>query len=260
MGKTANKTRKPAYKQVRSRSDEKIFRNYVPEEDLGENFIQGSIIAKDKSKCNIHTMTEGQEELFRIIRKNQVTLATGAAGTGKTFIAVAVAVDMLRNNEIDKIILCRPPIETGKSLGYLPGELNEKIQPYQTPFTKALSKLLSSIEAKKLEEGKKIEMYPLGFMRGDTLDDAFVILDEAQNCTKDEIKMFLTRLGKNTKYVITGDTSQVDLGRKSDSGLGHAIDILTDIKGIGAKEMGLADIVRSRIVKEIIHAYDMDSN
>lgn len=255
MGKHAPKSRP----RIRSRSNEKVFRNYVPEEELNDNLIRGSVITKDKNKEDVCAITEGQEELLQTILNNKVTLASGAAGTGKTFIAVAVAVDMLRKKQIDKIIMCRPPVETGKSLGFLPGELDEKIQPYQTPFTKSLSKLVASMEAKKWQETKRIEMYPLGFMRGDTLDDAFVILDEAQNCTKDEIKMFLTRLGKNTKYVITGDTSQIDLRNKAESGLGHAIRILTDIKGIGAKEMELKDIVRSKIVKEIIHAYEMDS-
>lgn len=251
MAKGSPRSRKP-----KSRSNEPIYRNYIPEDELETKFIQGSVIAKDKSKNDIFTMTNGQEELYHTIKKNEITLATGAAGTGKTFIAVAVAIDMLRSKKIDKIILCRPPIETGRSLGHLPGELSEKIQPYQTPYTKALDRLLTSDEAKSYEDKKKIQFYPIGFMRGDTLDNSFVILDEAQNCTQDEFKMFLTRIGNDSKYVITGDTSQVDLTKKTTSGLEHAIDILSCIKGIGCKEMGIEDIVRSRIVKEIIHAYE----
>ncbi|MDL2283072.1 PhoH family protein [Odoribacter sp. OttesenSCG-928-G04] len=218
-----------------------------------------SIILFGNSGKAIRARTANQRKLVELAQKNDLLFATGPAGSGKTYTAIALAVKALRNREVKRIILSRPAVEAGESLGFLPGDMKEKVDPYLQPLYDAL---LDMIPAKKLEDylaNDIIQIAPLAYMRGRTLNDAFVILDEAQNTTRNQLKMFLTRMGISAKFVITGDMSQIDLPRKVDSGLIHAFKILHKIKGIAFVEFDTADIVRHRLVKEIVKAYDAES-
>ncbi|MEZ4932234.1 MAG: PhoH family protein [Saprospiraceae bacterium] len=190
---------------------------------------------------------------------NDVVFAIGPAGTGKTYTAVALAVRALKHKMVKKIILTRPAVEAGESLGFLPGDLKEKIDPYLRPLYDALDDMIPAEKLKHFMETRVIEIAPLAYMRGRTLDNAFIILDEAQNTTSLQIKMFLTRLGPSAKAIITGDLSQVDLPRNVTSGLRKAIHILRDIEGIGVIQLSAEDVVRHRLVKEVIRAYEKDS-
>lgn len=204
----------------------------------------------------IKARTPNQQKLVEECNEKDLVFAIGPAGTGKTYTAIAMAVRALKNKEIRKIILSRPAVEAGERLGFLPGDLKEKIDPYLQPLYDALGDM---IPPKKLEDYIKdnvIEIAPLAFMRGRTLSNAFVILDEAQNTTVNQLKMFLTRMGLNTKIIITGDTTQIDLPRKSDSGLIQAMRILSDIDGIAMVKLNQNDIVRHKLVREIVKAYD----
>lgn len=204
----------------------------------------------------IRARTANQRKLVELSKANDLLFATGPAGSGKTYTAIALAVKALRNREVKRIILSRPAVEAGESLGFLPGDMKEKVDPYLQPLYDAL---LDMIPAKKLEEylaSEVIQIAPLAYMRGRTLNDAFVILDEAQNTTRNQLKMFLTRMGMSAKFVITGDMSQIDLPKRSDSGLIHASKILKNIQGIAFVEFNTADIVRHRLVKEIVKAYE----
>lgn len=204
----------------------------------------------------ISARTPNQQVLVDACEKKDLVFAIGPAGTGKTYTAIAMAVRALKEREVKKIILSRPAVEAGERLGFLPGDLKEKIDPYLQPLYDALGDM---IPAKKLEEFIKegvIEIAPLAFMRGRTLSNAFVILDEAQNTTKNQLKMFLTRMGLNTKIVITGDETQIDLPRKSDSGLILAMNILNNIKDISIVRLNQNDIVRHKLVSDIVKAYD----
>ena len=188
--------------------------------------------------------------------KNDVIFAVGPAGTGKTYVAVALAVKALKSKLVKKIILTRPAVEAGESLGFLPGDLNDKVDPYLRPLYDALDDLLPSEKLNYFMATRIIEVAPLAFMRGRTLDNAFIILDESQNCTTTQLKMFLTRLGPSAKCIITGDLSQIDLPGHQKSGLYRALDILKNIKGIGQLFLTADDVVRHRLVKEIIIKYD----
>ena len=188
--------------------------------------------------------------------KNDVIFAVGPAGTGKTYVAVALAVKALKSKLVKKIILTRPAVEAGESLGFLPGDLNDKVDPYLRPLYDALDDLLPSEKLNYFMSTRIIELAPLAFMRGRTLDNAFIILDESQNCTPTQLKMFLTRLGPSAKCIITGDLSQIDLPGHQKSGLYRALDILKNIKGIGQLFLTADDVVRHRLVKEIIIKYD----
>ena len=204
----------------------------------------------------VRARTPNQRVLLDESIKNDLLFAIGPAGTGKTYTAIALAVRALKNKEIKKIILSRPAVEAGENLGFLPGDLKEKIDPYLQPLYDALQDM---IPAKKLEEFMKdgtIQIAPLAFMRGRTLSNAFVILDEAQNTTINQLKMFLTRMGLNAKFIITGDITQIDLPRKSHSGLIHALKILNKIKSISVIEFDKKDIVRHRLVRDIVEAYE----
>ncbi len=204
----------------------------------------------------VRARTPNQRVLLDESIKNDLLFAIGPAGTGKTYTAIALAVRALKNKEIKKIILSRPAVEAGENLGFLPGDLKEKIDPYLQPLYDALQDM---IPAKKLEEFMKdgtIQIAPLAFMRGRTLSNAFVILDEAQNTTINQLKMFLTRMGLNAKFIITGDITQIDLPRKSHSGLIHALKILNKIKSISVIEFDKKDIVRHRLVRDIVDAYE----
>ena len=204
----------------------------------------------------VRARTPNQKRLFKQSSKSDLIFAIGPAGTGKTYTAIALAVKALKNKEIRKIILSRPAVEAGENLGFLPGDLKDKIDPYLQPLYDALQDM---IPAKKLEEFMKdgtIQIAPLAFMRGRTLSNAYVILDEAQNTTVNQLKMFLTRMGMNAKFIITGDVTQIDLPRKSNSGLVQALKILKDIKHISTIFFDKKDIVRHKLVRDIVEAYD----
>ncbi len=203
--------------------------------------------------------TSNQRFLMKTVEENDVVFAVGPAGTGKTYTAVALAVKALKNRQVKKIILTRPAVEAGESLGFLPGDLKEKVDPYLTPLYDALNDMIPPEKLKHFMEQRTIEVAPLAFMRGRTLDDAFVILDEAQNATVMQIKMFLTRLGPHAKYVITGDLTQVDLPFKQKSGLRKAMDLLKGIPGIDIVRMNAEDVVRHRLVKDVIRVFSEDA-
>ncbi len=207
-------------------------------------------------KGAISPKTEGQKAYVNIVQKNDVVFSIGPAGTGKTFIAVAFAVAALENHEVDRIILCRPAVEAGESLGFLPGDLKEKVDPYLAPLYDSLRTLFTENKLSQLLERKTIEVVPLAYMRGRTLDSAYMILDEAQNATVMQMKMFLTRLGIGSRAIITGDVTQIDLQRRSDSGLVQVAGILKDVEGIGFVMLDQNDVVRHPLVMKIIQAYD----
>ena len=211
------------------------------------------------SKGAICARTEGQKDYYNIVKRNDVTFSIGPAGTGKTFMAVAFAVSALTSKEVDRIVLCRPAVEAGENLGFLPGDLKEKVDPYLAPFYDSLGEMISVSKYKPLIADKIIEIIPLAFMRGRTLNNAFMILDEAQNATKTQMKMFLTRLGNNSKAIITGDITQIDLPNTVKSGLVEVVDLLKNIDGIGFAHLTSKDVVRHKLVREIIDAYEAES-
>lgn len=217
-----------------------------------------NVIVYGKNGRPIRAKTKNQKKLVERSETNDILFAIGPAGTGKTYTAVALAVNALKNKLVKKIILTRPAVEAGESLGFLPGDLKDKVDPYLRPLYDALNDMFPAEKLKYFTENRVIEVAPLAFMRGRTLDDAFIILDEAQNCTNSQLKMFLTRIGPSAKCIITGDLSQIDLPRNQTSGLYKALDILTDISGIGKVTLTADDVVRHRLVKEIIIKYDAD--
>ena len=204
----------------------------------------------------IRAKTPGQREYLRQVRQNDIVFAVGPAGTGKTYLAVAMAVASLRNNEITKIVLTRPAVEAGESLGFLPGDLKEKIDPYLRPLYDALDDMIPAEKLRAYIEKRVIEIAPLAYMRGRTLNNAFVILDEAQNASGMQMKMFLTRLGPNSRAIITGDVTQIDLPNKLNSGLVQIQDVLRGVEGLSFVYLDRNDVVRHRLVKDIIDAYE----
>lgn len=224
------------------------------EEDTKDVLLIGTRGQKIKAR------TKNQRKMLEASKKNDIMFAIGPAGTGKTYTAVAIAVLALKEREIRRIILTRPAVEAGENLGFLPGDLKEKIDPYLRPLYDALEDMIPSDKLKSMIESRTVEIAPLAFMRGRTLDNCYVILDEAQNSTDLQLKMFLTRMGPNAKLIITGDLTQVDLPRKQMSGLGKALRILDNIKGISIIQLDTDDVVRHRLVKEIIQAYDKDAD
>lgn len=203
---------------------------------------------------------KSQQQYLEQISSNDLTIGVGPAGTGKTYLAVASAVEALESDLVDRLILVRPAVEAGERLGFLPGDLSQKIDPYLRPMYDALFEMLGQQKVAKYIERNIIEIAPLAYMRGRTLNDAFIILDEAQNTTIDQMKMFLTRIGFGSKSVITGDITQVDLPRDKTSGLRHALKILSDVEGIGITQFHKGDIVRHPLVKKIVHAYEQDES
>ncbi|MBR5101864.1 MAG: PhoH family protein [Muribaculaceae bacterium] len=204
----------------------------------------------------ITARTPNQQKLVKAFNENDLTFALGPAGTGKTYLAVAMAVRALKNREVRKIILSRPAVEAGEKLGFLPGDMKDKIDPYLQPLYDALEDMIPSAKLKEYMEGNVIQIAPLAFMRGRTLNDAIIVLDEAQNTTTHQIKMFLTRLGIGSKMIVTGDTTQIDLPRTTTSGLIHALSVLKNVNGIGIVEFGKKDIVRHHLVQRIVEAYE----
>lgn len=217
---------------------------------------QDDIILYGNNGKKILARTPNQRKMVEYVNKNDVVFAIGPAGTGKTYTAVACAVKALKNKEIKRIILARPAVEAGESLGFLPGDLKEKIDPYLRPLYDALDDMIPPDKLKAMIESRTIEIAPMAFMRGRTLDNCYVILDEAQNATDMQLKMFLTRMGPNAKLIITGDLTQIDLPRNQPSGLVKAVKILDKIKGIKIAYLTVSDVVRHKVVKDIIKAYD----
>ena len=204
--------------------------------------------------------SDGQKQFYEAVQKDDMVFAIGPAGTGKTFLAVAFAVAAYKSRRVKRIILSRPAVEAGERLGFLPGDLKEKIDPYLAPLYDALNELMPAVNLKSLLSKRTVEVIPLAYMRGRTLDNAFVILDEAQNCSAMQMKMFLTRLGPNSRAIITGDKTQMDIPDKNDSGLLQAEQILKKIDGIGFVYLDESDVVRHRLVKDIIKAYNNNDN
>ena len=217
---------------------------------------QENLIIRGMNGKPIVARTENQQRLVKAFEENDLVFATGPAGTGKTFVAIALAVKALKNKEIRKIILSRPAVEAGEKLGFLPGEMKDKLDPYLQPLYDALQDMVPGAKLKEYMENNVIQIAPLAFMRGRTLNDAVIILDEAQNTTTHQIKMFLTRLGMNAKMIITGDVTQIDLPPTATSGLVQAMQILKGVKGIGKVEFEKKDIVRHKLVQRIVEAYD----
>lgn len=207
----------------------------------------------------IQPKTAGQSEYMKLIGENDIVIGIGPAGTGKTYLAVAAAVDALARKRVRRIVLARPAVEAGESLGFLPGDMQAKVDPYLRPLYDALEDMMPAERVQKALETRTIEIAPLAYMRGRTLADAFVILDEAQNATSAQMKMFLTRLGVNSRVVITGDKTQIDLPRREDSGLVQVERVLAEIEGIAFFYFTDADVVRHRLVREIIKAYAEDT-
>lgn len=218
--------------------------------------VKGDLILHGPKGRLITARTKNQQELVAKVAKNDLVFAVGPAGTGKTYTAVALAVKALKNKEVKRIILCRPAVEAGENLGFLPGDLKEKIDPYLRPLYDALQDMIPHEKYKAYLEKGIIEVAPMAFMRGRTLNNCFVILDEAQNATETQLKMFLTRMGPISKVVVTGDLSQIDLPAKQKSGLQQAITILKDITDIGIVRLNENDVVRHSLVKKIIKAYN----
>ena len=219
--------------------------------ELTDDFV--AVTAKGRP---IHPKTLGQKEYLAAIRTNSITFGVGPAGTGKTYLAVAMAVKAFKSKQVDRIILTRPAVEAGEKLGFMPGDLQNKVDPYLRPLYDGLFDLLGAEAFQRLVEKQAIEVAPLAYMRGRSLDDAFIILDEAQNTTPEQMKMFLTRMGTNSKVVVTGDITQIDLPDKSRSGLVDALRILRGIQGIAQVQLTDKDVVRHRLVQQIVKAYE----
>lgn len=240
--------------------------NSLKEEDILQIIKGGKPQREEADKALVYSVTgkpitarsENQQKLVSAYEKNDMIFAIGPAGTGKTYTSIALAVRALKNKEIRKIILSRPAVEAGEKLGFLPGDMKEKIDPYLQPLYDALQDMIPSAKLQEMLEQNIIQIAPLAFMRGRTLNDAVVILDEAQNTTQAQIKMFLTRMGTNTKMIITGDCSQIDLPASQKSGLIEALRILKGIEGIAFVELNKKDIVRHKLVTRIVEAYDKD--
>ncbi|MCC8426972.1 PhoH family protein [Mucilaginibacter sp. UR6-11] len=220
-----------------------------------DKFASGEVIVFGPNGVMVKARTANQRKMVDCINQSDILFAIGPAGTGKTYTAVALAVRALKNKEIKRIILTRPAVEAGENLGFLPGDLKEKIDPYLRPLYDALDDMIPAEKLKLYLENRTIEIAPLAFMRGRTLDNCFVILDEAQNATDMQLKMFLTRMGPSAKFIVTGDVTQIDLPKKQQSGLHTALRILTDIKGIDIVYLSGEDVVRHKLVRKILAAY-----
>jgi len=228
-----------------------IIRGDEPKELRGDDIIIYGVNGKP-----ISARTPNQKRLVEEFAANDLTFALGPAGTGKTYVAIALAVRALKNREVRKLILSRPAVEAGEKLGFLPGDMKDKIDPYLQPLYDALEDMIPAVKLKEYMEAKVIQIAPLAFMRGRTLSDAVIVLDEAQNTTTHQMKMFMTRLGMNAKMIITGDATQIDLPRSVCSGLMQALRVLRGVKGIGRVEFGKQDIVRHHLVQRIVEAYE----
>lgn len=244
-------------------------RNNLTEENIID-IVKGKITANESKQDNliiygvsgkpVVARTPNQQKFVELFQENDMVFATGPAGSGKTYTAIALAVRALKNKEVKKIILTRPAVEAGEKLGFLPGDMKEKIDPYLQPLYDALEDMIPAAKLKDYIENKTIQIAPLAFMRGRTLNDAVIILDEAQNTTIHQIKMFMTRLGIGSKMIITGDITQIDLHPTQQSGLKHALHLLHKVKGIGNISFDKKDIVRHKLVQRIVEAYEKEDN
>ncbi len=250
------------YNRFHSLSEEIIKQLLSDDEQLlfDKEDTSTDVLLYGKNGKAIKARTINQQNLIELTKTNDLLFAVGPAGTGKTYTAIALAVKAFKNKEIKKIILTRPAVESGEHLGFLPGDLKEKLDPYLQPLYDALHDMVPSKKLVEYVEEGIIQIAPLAFMRGRTLNDAFVILDEAQNTTINQMKMFLTRMGKNTRFIVTGDTTQIDLPARQKSGLVQGIRILRGVEGIAVVEFDKRDIVRHKLVKEIIEAYKNEFN
>lgn len=231
-------------------------KTYIEQGNVAVEMKMEDVLIYGTKGSPIKPKTPNQKKFIESVKTNDVVFAVGPAGTGKTYIAVALAVRALKNKEIQRIIITRPAVEAGENLGFLPGDLQEKIDPYLRPIYDALDDMIPSEKLKYYRENRVIEIAPLAYMRGRTLSNAFILLDEAQNTTPMQLKMFLTRLGQNSKLIINGDRTQVDLKANQKSGLEDALNVLHNTKGIGFVELDAKDVIRHQIVKDIIKAYD----
>lgn len=218
--------------------------------------VDKDVIVYGNNGTIVRARTVNQQKLVQMYDRNDLLFAIGPAGSGKTYTAIALAVRALKEREVKRIILTRPAVEAGEKLGFLPGDMKEKLDPYLQPLYDALNDMIPPAKLQKYLEEGTVQIAPLAYMRGRTLDNAFVILDEAQNTTLPQIKMFLTRMGRSAKFIVTGDVTQIDLPRRGDSGLTRAMDILRSVAGIGFVEFDKRDIVRHPLVKEIVEAFD----
>jgi phosphate starvation-inducible PhoH-like protein len=244
------------------RITEENVRGYISQERsdyLPEDSIDGIILYGTKGSP-IKPKTVNQQKLVQAVKDNDLVFALGPAGTGKTFVSVALAVRALKNKQVKKIIITRPAVEAGENLGFLPGDLKEKIDPYLRPIYDALNDMVPFEKLEYYLEREIIEIAPLAYMRGRTLHNAFILLDEAQNTTAMQMKMFLTRMGPESKMIVTGDTSQIDLPKNQSSGLKEAVRILNQVNGIGFVELSGRDVVRHKLVRDIIEAYGKDNS
>ena len=223
-------------------------------QDIEEIF--GDVVAITHRGRRIQCKTLGQREYVNAMRQGELTSAVGPAGTGKTYLAMAMAVVALKNKEVERIVLTRPAVEAGERLGFLPGDMTQKVDPYLRPLYDALYEIMGVESYQRLQERGTLEVAPLAFMRGRTLADAFIILDEAQNTTPEQMKMFLTRLGASSRCIVTGDLSQVDLPKGRKSGLAEAVEVLRDVPGIHIVELTAQDVVRHELVQRIVRAYE----
>ena len=218
--------------------------------------IMGDVIAITSRGRQVKCKTLGQKRYIQALREHELVFGIGPAGTGKTYLAVAIAVLAFKNKEVDRIILTRPAVEAGEKLGFLPGDLQSKVDPYLRPLYDALQEFLGLETYRQLTERGAIEVAPLAYMRGRTLNSAYIILDEAQNCSVEQMKMFLTRFGEGSRVVVTGDITQIDLPRERRSGLVHALEVLSDVKGVSIVRLSHKDVVRHELVQRIIRAYE----
>ena len=225
-------------------------------EEKGGSFFRDSLIQIPHGFHHVYPRTRNQAFYIRGMRENDICFCTGPAGTGKTYLAIAHALAMVLSKKMRKLVLTRPVVEAGENLGFLPGDLSQKIDPYLRPLYDAMESLVPFDVIRRMEETRSIEIAPLAFMRGRSLNDCMVILDEAQNTTKEQMKMFLTRIGSGARAVITGDSTQIDLPRKTESGLLHALEILREIDGLNFTFLHTTDVARNPLIKKIIQAYN----
>lgn len=247
------------YGNLTENAVEQILGGGVRNKEKKEDSMPDDVLVFGNGGLIIKARTENQRKIVESIAKNDMVFAVGPAGTGKTYTAVALAVRALKDREVKKIILTRPAVEAGENLGFLPGDLKEKLDPYLQPLYDALYDMIAPEKLAYYLENKVIQIAPLAFMRGRTLDNAFVILDEAQNATTSQLKMFLTRMGSSAKFVITGDVTQIDLPKHQPSGLPQAMKLLKNVEGISFIELDGSDVIRHKLVKKIVEMYDKES-